>query len=93
MIWSLRRSEELAERAAWVGVIGVGWVSVFGWEVAPVFVHPHPAFGVLADRFLEMVPDLLCDGGNVVFRRGADGTKDLHPVGAIGPRNADTRDD
>ena len=58
-----------------------------------MFVHPHPAFGVLADGFFEMVPDLLSDGGDVSFRGGADGAEDLDAVGAVGPWDADAGND
>lgn len=58
-----------------------------------MFVHPHPAFGMFADGFFEMVPDLLGDGGDVVFRGGADGAEDLDAIGAVGPWDADAGDD
>lgn len=58
-----------------------------------MFVHPHPAFGVLSNGFFEMVPDLLGDGGDVIFGGGADGAEDLYAVGAVGPGDADTGDD
>ncbi len=58
-----------------------------------MFVHPHPALRMCADGFFEMVPDLLGDGGDVVFRSWADGAEDLDAVGAVGPWDADAGDD
>ena len=58
-----------------------------------MFVHPHPAFGVFANGFFEMVPDLLGDSCDVSFGGGADGAEDLDAVGAVGPWDADAGDD
>lgn len=58
-----------------------------------MFVHPHPAFGVFADGVFKLVPDLLSDCGDVVFRHGADGAEDLDAIGAVGPGNTDAGDD
>lgn len=57
-----------------------------------MFVHPHPAFGMLADGFFKVIPNLLGDCRDVICGRGADGAEDLNPVSAILPGDADTGD-
>ena len=47
-----------------------------------MFVHPHPAFGVFANGFFEMVPDLLGDSCAVSFGGWADGS-DAVPVNLL----------
>lgn len=62
-------------------------------EVAPVFVHPHPAFGILADGLFKGCPDLLGECGDICVGLGADGVENLHAVAAVFPGDADAGDD
>ena len=75
--------QHLLERPAFVRVAGVfDAASVLGL-VAPVLVHPHPPLGVLADFFLEDVPDALHGLGVGLVLAEVDGVQDHHFVAAI----------